>query len=104
MYGIPSYNEIDPTIFVALTYSFIFGAMFGDVGHGLLLLIGGLLLYKIKKINLAAIIASAGFFSTIFGFMFGSIFGFEDIIKPIWLRPMSAMTNLPLLEHLTLYL
>ena len=32
MYGLPSYNEIDPTIFVALTYSFIFGAMFGDVG------------------------------------------------------------------------
>ena len=31
MYGLPSYNEIDPTIFVALTYSFIFGAMFGDV-------------------------------------------------------------------------
>jgi V/A-type H+-transporting ATPase subunit I len=100
MYGIPSYNEIDPTIFVALTYSFIFGAMFGDVGHGLLLLIGGLLLYKIKKINLAAIIASAGFFSTIFGFMFGSIFGFEDIIKPIWLRPMSAMTNLPFIGTL----
>ena len=35
MYGLPSYNEIDPTIFVALTYSFIFGAMFGDVGQGL---------------------------------------------------------------------
>lgn len=100
MYGIPSYNEIDPTIFVALTYSFIFGAMFGDVGHGLLLLIGGFLLYRIKKSNLAAIISTAGFFSTIFGFMFGSIFGFEDIIEPIWLRPMSEMTDLPFIGKL----
>ena len=30
MYGLPAYNEMDPTWFVALTYSFIFGAMFGD--------------------------------------------------------------------------
>lgn len=100
MYGLPSYNEIDPTIFVALTYSFIFGAMFGDVGHGLLLLIGGFLLYKIKKINLAAIISCAGFFSTIFGFMFGSVFGFEDILEPIWLKPISAMTKLPFIGTL----
>ena len=35
MYGLPNYNEFDPTIFVALTYSFIFGWMFGDVGQGL---------------------------------------------------------------------
>lgn len=100
MYGIPSYNEIDPTIFVALTYSFIFGAMFGDVGHGLLLLVGGFLLYRIKKMNLAAIISCAGFFSTIFGFMFGSIFGFEDIIDAVWLRPTQAMTNLPFIGKL----
>ena len=33
MYGLPAYNEMDPTWFVALTYSFIFGAMFGDVGN-----------------------------------------------------------------------
>ena len=41
MYGLPAYNEMDPTMFVAITYSFIFGAMFGDVGQGLLLAIGG---------------------------------------------------------------
>lgn len=100
MYGIPAYNEIDPTIFVALTYSFIFGVMFGDVGQGLVLMIGGFLLYKIKKMNLAAIISCAGFFSTIFGFMFGSIFGFEDIIDAVWLRPANAMTTLPFIGKL----
>ena len=35
MYGLPAYNEMDPTWFVALTYSFIFGAMFGDAGQAL---------------------------------------------------------------------
>ena len=100
MYGLPGYNEIDPTIFVALTYSFIFGAMFGDVGHGLILLIGGLVLYKVKKMNLAYIISCAGFFSTIFGFMFGSIFGFEDIIDSVWLRPTEAMITLPFIGKL----
>lgn len=100
MYGLPAYNEFDPTIFVALTYSFIFGVMFGDVGQGLCLLLGGALLYRIKRINLAAIISMAGFFSTIFGFLFGSIFGFEDIIEAVWLRPIQHMTKLPFIGNL----
>ena len=100
MYGLPAYNEMDPTWFVALTYSFIFGAMFGDVGQGLLLFIGGFLLYKFKHITLAGIISCAGVFSTIFGFMFGSIFGFEDVIQERWLRPVDAMTNLPFIGQL----
>ncbi|MGB4661295.1 MAG: V-type ATPase 116kDa subunit family protein [Mobilitalea sp.] len=87
MYGLPAYNEIDPTSFVAITYSIIFGIMFGDVGQGLCLVIGGLLLYKIKHMSLAAIIALAGVFSTIFGFVYGSVFGFEDWLDPLWLSP-----------------
>lgn len=100
MYGLPDYNEFDPTIFVAIAYSFIFGAMFGDVGQGFLLLVGGALLYKFKKMDLAAIISRCGIFSIFFGFMFGSIFGFEDIIDAIWLRPVSAMTTLPFIGKL----
>lgn len=100
MYGLPAHNEIDPTIFVALTYTFIFGAMFGDVGQGLYLFIGGALLYKFKKINLAGIISIAGIFSTFFGFMFGSVFGFEDIIEATWIRPISHMTTLPFIGKL----
>lgn len=100
MYGLPSHEEMDPTIFVALTYTFIFGAMFGDVGQGLCLFIGGGLLYLIKKVNLAGIISIAGLFSTFFGFMFGSVFGFEDLIEARWLRPVEAMTNLPFIGQL----
>lgn len=95
MYGLPAYNEIDPTIFVALTYTLMFGIMFGDVGQGLSLVIGGGLLYKFKKINLAAIISIAGIWSTLFGFMYGSLFGFEGIVPTIWMRPMNnIMTTL----------
>lgn len=100
MYGLPAYNEIDPTIFVSLTYAFIFGAMFGDVGQGLCLAVGGFLLYKFKKLDLAAIIGTAGIFSTIFGFMYGSFFGFEDILEPIWLRPMSSLVKIPFIGTL----
>jgi V/A-type H+-transporting ATPase subunit I len=87
MYGLPSYNEIDPTSFVAITYSIIFGIMFGDVGQGLFLVVGGALVYKLKKMNIAAIISLAGVFSTVFGFLYGSVFGFEHWLVPIWLSP-----------------
>ena len=71
---------IDPCWFIELDYFFNFFAMFGDAGQGLVFLIGGFLLYKFKHIDLAGIISCAGIFSTFFGFMFGSFFGFDDII------------------------
>ncbi|MDD5859236.1 MAG: V-type ATPase 116kDa subunit family protein [Eubacteriales bacterium] len=95
MYGLPNYKELDPTIFVAITYSFIFGAMFGDWGQGLCLLILGGILYKIKKAPLFGIISCAGVFSTLFGFLFGSCFGFENVTPALWLRPRTSKITLP---------
>ncbi len=100
MYGLPSYNEIDPTVLIGLTYSFLFGFMFGDAGQGLCLLIGGFLLYRFKKMRLAGIISCCGVFSAIFGLLFGSVFGFENVIDAVWLRPSEAMTNLPFIGKL----
>lgn len=100
MYGLPANDEMDPTMFVALTYTFIFGAMFGDVGQGFCLFAIGGILYLTKKINLAGIISVAGIFSMAFGFMFGSVFGFEDVIPALWLKPVEAMTNLPFIGQL----
>ena len=100
MYGLPSYEELDPTILIGITYSFLFGFMFGAAGQGLCLLAGGFLLYRLKKMSLAAIISCCGFFSTIFGLLFGSVFGFEDVITPLWLRPADAMTTLPFIGKL----
>jgi V/A-type H+-transporting ATPase subunit I len=95
MYGLPAYDEIDPTVFVALTYSLMFGIMFGDAGQGLCLAIGGFLLYKLKGMRLGGIVALAGTISTIFGFLYGSVFGLEELIPALWRRPMSGiMTTL----------
>ena len=100
MYGLPAYQEFDPTLFVALTYAFIFGAMFGDVGQGLVLLIGGAFLYRFKHMDLAGCISCAGVFSTVFGFLYGSFFGFEDILPALWLKPKEAMATLPFIGSL----
>ena len=40
LYGLPKYDEVDPTPFIAITFPILCGLMFGDLGHGLALLIG----------------------------------------------------------------
>ena len=83
MYGLPSYHELDPTPLLAVTYVLMFGIMFGDLGHGLILLVGGLLFYKLKKMDLGGIVALAGFCSMIFGLLYGSVFGNEEILREL---------------------
>ncbi len=95
MYGLPAYNEMDPTLFVAITYTLMFGIMFGDVGQGMVLLLGGFLLYRIKGMRLAGVVSFAGACSVFFGFMYGSVFGFEELLPAIWMSPMdNVMTVL----------
>ncbi|NLX93687.1 MAG: ATPase [Clostridiales bacterium] len=84
MYGLPSYGEADITAFVAVTYTLIFGMMFGDVGQGLVLMIAGFLMWKIKAMPLGKIIIPCGASSMFFGFIFGSVFGFEEALNPIY--------------------
>ncbi len=94
-YGTPSHDEMDPTLFVAITYVLMFGLMFGDVGHGFILGVIGLIVYLWKKIDLAGIVAMCGVSSIIFGFVYGSIFGNEEILTPLYRNPMrNIMTML----------
>jgi len=89
LYGIPSYNELDPTSFVGISYMLLFGAMFGDVGQGLVLfLIGEFLNRRKRRPNLGGVLARLGISSTFFGFIYGSIFGFEDALKTYVVKPM----------------
>lgn len=37
-YGTPCYKEVNPTTFNMVTFPFLFGIMFGDIGHGSILL------------------------------------------------------------------
>ncbi len=97
MYGLPSYDEIDPTPLFAITYSILFGAMFGDFGQGIVLMILGALLYHYKKNRLGAIGLRVGMASTFFGFLYGSFFGLENFLDPVYQlmglsgKPVSVM-------------
>ena len=84
MYGLPSYNDIDPTPFVAYTYLFLFGMMFGDLGQGISISIIGYMLYKIKKMNLGKIMIRLGIFSSAFGLLYGSVFGYEHLLNTFY--------------------
>ncbi|NLJ88296.1 MAG: V-type ATP synthase subunit I [Epulopiscium sp.] len=81
MYGIPSYNELDPTMFLSISYLIMFGAMFGDIGQGLVFLIFGAILEK-RKIGLffAQLLNRLGVSSIFFGIIYGSVFGNEELI------------------------
>ncbi len=87
MYGLPAANGIDPTPLVAITYMFLYGMMFGDLGQGLCIMVLGLLLTKFTKAGLAPIITRIGFSSAVFGIIYGSVFGSEEIIKPFFHIP-----------------
>ncbi len=84
MYGLPNYEDIDPTPFVALTYTLLFGIMFGDVGQGLVLILVGWLAAKLKHMKLGEIGIRIGISSTLFGFVYGSVFGDEHLLDPLY--------------------
>jgi V/A-type H+-transporting ATPase subunit I len=88
MYGTPLYNEFDPTPLVAITYSIIFGLMFGDIGQGLVLVLAGWALWFLKKINLGRVMGICGIFSIAGGFLYGSIFGYEQFLDGF--RPLES--------------
>lgn len=93
LYGLPQYNEIDPTMFFAISYCILFGLMFGDLGQGLLLSILGIYLYKFHRIALGGVMAIIGLFSAFFGLMYGSVFGYEHLIPHLWISPMHDMNT-----------
>jgi len=52
MYGLPAYGETDVTGFVALTFTVLFGMMFGDVGQGIVLALFSTFMWKVKHNDL----------------------------------------------------
>ena len=75
---------MDPTFFVAITYIIIFGIMFADLGQGLCLSIVGLLMWKLRKMPIGKILFPCGISAMIFGTLFGSVFGFEHLLDPMY--------------------
>lgn len=86
-YGVPRYGEFDPTLPVTLGYLLLFGTMFGDVGHGAVLAAGGALL-RGRLAGLRWVVVAAGLASAGFGLVYGSVFGYEDWLAPLWQSPL----------------
>ena len=99
MYGLPSYHGYNPTVLLAITYTLLFGIMFGDLGQGLVLMLIGIFLHKKKGVELGAIMARIGAAAAVFGALYGSVFGFEEALDPVYeslgisFLPLKAMDS-----------
>lgn len=98
VYGLPSYEEMDPTVIIAITFTIFFGLMFADVGQGLCVALIGWLLWKKKHSGLGQVMIPCGIASAVVGAAFGSVFGFEDALNPLYkavfglpTKPISVM-------------
>ncbi len=87
-YGVPRYGEIDPTVLFAVSFVLMFGMMFGDVGHGATIaLVSVLLRHRLGPY--APLVIAVGLSSTVFGLLYGSVFGFEHLLPALWMSPLS---------------
>jgi V/A-type H+/Na+-transporting ATPase subunit I len=95
LYGLPKYSEVDPTPFLAISFPILFGLMFGDLGHGLILLIGGLTVGLLIKgnqgiKNVCFIMAACGIAGMVAGLLFGEFFGLPLPWGPLWFSPFEG--------------
>lgn len=99
-YGATRYADVDPTPFAAASFVVMFGMMFGDVGHGLLLAGLGLLLRRSRSPRLAGgrslwpFAVAGGLVAAIFGALYGEFFGPTGLIDAIWLHPLEEPVQL----------
>ncbi|MGZ4705954.1 MAG: V-type ATPase 116kDa subunit family protein [Acidimicrobiales bacterium] len=99
-YATVPYRNIDPTPFAALAYVVMFGMMFGDVGDGLLLVVGalGLRYSRSRRVDrLRAVwpmVAALGISSCVFGLLYGEFFGPTGVIPVLWLAPLDEPVGL----------
>ncbi|MCX5817698.1 MAG: hypothetical protein NTX75_15910 [Proteobacteria bacterium] len=94
-YGLPNYRELEPTLFVALSYLVMFGMMFGDVGHGAVLAACGLIALLAgrseKARDVGLLLLFGGSSSIVFGVVYGSYFGIEVFKKyALWHDPLEG--------------
>lgn len=113
-FGTPASEELDPTILWIVTYPLFFGLMFGDIGHGLIIVVlsAGLLYAKRKGTRFkeqsigglgglfnmildgSALLVIGGMAATVCGFLYGTVMGSEEwfheltgLQHPLWFNP-----------------
>ncbi len=85
--GTPGHDEADPSQLLALLTPLLFGYMFADVGQGLVLVLAGLALQR--RWPVLRLLVANGIAAMLFGLVFGSVFGREDILPALWLHPIT---------------
>ncbi|MFH8775819.1 V-type ATPase 116kDa subunit family protein [Streptomyces sp. NPDC017958] len=99
-YGTPAYADLDPSWPAGLAYVAMFGIMFGDVGHGALLLCGALALRVGRPRRLARLsrlwpfLAGAGVAAMLAGAAYGEFFGPTGLLPVLWLSPLDSPARL----------
>jgi V/A-type H+-transporting ATPase subunit I len=94
-YGTVPYADVDPSRLAGIAYVVMFGMMFGDLGHGAILLVAGLVLRtgRVKKLvkyrRAWLFVAGAGLVSMIFGALYGEAFGPTGLVPVLWLEPLA---------------
>ncbi|OHD61664.1 MAG: hypothetical protein A2096_01225, partial [Spirochaetes bacterium GWF1_41_5] len=98
-FSLPAYGTIDPTPLVALFYVIMFGLMFGDAGHGLVILLTGLSARFILARrtdsgmrSLSELLIWCGFGAILAGIFFGSYFGMS-LFPPVWFNYHAAVSG-----------
>ena len=79
--GTPGHQEVDPTPLLAFLVPLLFGFMFPDLGHGLILALIGLL--GARKYPAAAILIPCGLSAAAFGLLFGEFFGATGLLPAL---------------------
>lgn len=101
VYGLPSYYEFDPTAIMFVTFPLLFGMMYGDLGHGiLLLLLSSLWMFAARRSDknmfrqyqaLSVIVLISSLYSIMFGLLYGEFFGME--FPALWHNPVKDMLD-----------
>lgn len=100
LYGVVPYRDVDPSVAAGVAYVAMFGMMFGDAGHGLLLVAAGLLLRSGRIHRLASLrrlwvfVVGGGVAATIFGLLYGEFFGPTGVLPVLWLSPLDQPLRL----------
>ncbi len=97
-FGMPNYHELDPSFLVGLTFVIMFGFMFGDLGQGGVLFLAGLMA-RLKRSaspmtrDVGTLLLCCGGSAMVFGLLYGSVFGNEELLPRLWVSPSPMHTG-----------